>query len=176
MHGLIAGWILDLKKVTWTNKYDVLFRQLLALSLAMFRDDHWICDTDDPNLVYFLVKEIGDMWKNVFKKNDTDLKITSTLRKEVEDIFDYYKKLVEEISVSQGWKHPIEFIYTTSTRRKHKVQSYDLADVARMGKEIQQSKIERSIKFAAEMKKIEDEKSNMGNSKASEEPEAKKAK
>lgn len=166
MHGLIAGWIMEVKKHPKGESSvepDMTFRRLLALSLSMFRDDHWIGDTDSPDIVYFLVKELGNLWKNTFKKTDSELKITATLRTEVKEIFKYYKRFMEELSTAQGWEHPIEFIYTT-TRPKHKVPDYDLAEVVQLGKEIMDQKISMRALYA----EPPDEKSG--------EPEAKKAK
>ena len=132
MMGLIAGWIKEVQTIK-LKEPDAAFRKLCALTFSAFKDDHWICDTEDPEVIFFLVHEIAKLWKYFLSKTDEILKISDPVRKELKEMLKSFAKKLK--SLSEDFEHSIEFI-TTSAKLKYKVKSYDLDEITDMGVEV----------------------------------------
>ena len=132
IYGLLAGWIRELQKIK-SKQPDVCFRELLALTTSAFNDEHWICDTDGPDIVCFLVNEMGILWNFILKKSNEVLKISDPIRKDLKNLFKLYKKKLK--SLSEDYETPIEFALT-SIRLKNTKENYCLDEIIEMGADI----------------------------------------
>ena len=135
MYGLFAGWIKEVQKIK-TKEPDIAFLRHCALTFAAFEEEHWICDTDGPEIVFFIVNEVAKLWRYFFGKSNEILKTTDVILNELKTILKLLARKFK--SLSEDFEHPIEFVIT-NTRLKHKIDNYDLDDIIQMSADIKRT-------------------------------------